>query len=162
MRLFVIFAFALLLLAGCQAGEAHTVPPSHPQYFDIAIELKNEKNDYIVETKVTLLMETSRVITLHFTLEEINTSNKATTVNNGTKLKKYAEELYRGKWSSGEEKSFEIPLYRLAKGEYNLRVQALTEENENGERWGGLATIYLKTNEDGEVVEKIINIVTDH
>ena len=158
----VIISLSLLLLVGCQAGNAHTVPPSHPQYFDMTIDLKNEKNEYIVETKVTLLMETSQVSTLHFTLQEINTSNKATPETQGLKLQKFEEELYRGEWEVGEEKYFEIPIYTLAKGEYNLQVQALTEGNENGERWGGLATLHLKVNEDGEVVEKVINIVTDH
>lgn len=163
MRLLAIFSVVLtLFLTGCKGNDVHRNPPSHPQYFDMTIDLNGEENKHIVETKVTLLMETSRIITLHFALQELITSNEATTANQVSNLQTYEEELYRGTWKVDEEKNFEVPLYALPKGEYNIRVQALTEENENGGRWGGLATIYVKTNEDGEVIKKVINIVTDH
>ncbi|KGR77988.1 hypothetical protein [Ureibacillus manganicus] len=161
--MFALFSIALtLLLVGCQSDNIHTIPPSHPQYFDMTIDLHGENSEYIVDTKVTLLMQTSQITTLHFTFEEINTSNVATVENQGSQLQKYEKELYRGKLEVGEEMHFEIPINTLDKGEYYLRVQALTEENENGERWGGLATIHLKTDEDGNVVEKVINIIADN
>jgi hypothetical protein len=162
MRLLAVFSVVLtLFLIGCKGNDVHTTPPSHPQYFDMTIDLNSENNKYIVETKVTLLMETSRNITLHFTLQELNTSNEAISSNQVSNLQTYEKELYNGTWKVGEEKHFEIPLYALPKGEYDIRVQALAEKNENG-RWGGLATIRVKTNEDEEVIKKVINIVTDH
>lgn len=163
MKQLVFFSSLILTLffTGCKANDLQTTPPLHPQNFDMEMELKAEENDYIVEAKVTLLMETSQYISINFNLEELSSSNQATAANQASNRRFYEEELYHGTWLVGEEKYFKVPLHKLPEGEFDIRIQALTEEDETGERWGGLATLNFMTNRNGEVFEKAIHIVTD-
>ncbi|MDE5414355.1 hypothetical protein [Alkalihalobacterium chitinilyticum] len=163
MKWLAIFLLVLsLFLTGCKSNDLHKTPPFHPHYFDMTIDLYSEDNEYIVKTKVTLLMETSQIVTLQFILQEVNTSNAQPAAQHVSNVEPFEKELYFGSWTVGEEKYFEIPFNALPKGEYNIQIKALTAEDLNGEMWGGLATINFKTNEERDVIEKVIDIVMDH
>lgn len=60
-------------------------------------------------------------------------------------------ELFHDILPIGMQKEFILPLPQVKDGRYSIHLQALTEEDEHGNRWGGLWEI-LFTIKDGDTI----------
>jgi hypothetical protein len=132
-----------LLLVGCQSGKL--VPPTPPDYFIIQTNLNHEGSGKgSLNIFFELKEQTASIIHLTYRLEWFSSDKN---------IKIEEIELYNDLLSHDVQKEFSVNIEGLKDGKYNIQLQALSEVNEHGERWGGLRVIDFVVKDGNFIIE---------
>ncbi|WP_078552259.1 hypothetical protein [Bacillus alkalicellulosilyticus] len=138
-----LFLLAIILLTtGCQ-DEQYT-GPDHEVFFTFETRFNHSGDGQDnLHVGFELNKETSRRVNLTYELGRF-TKDRMVEVDK--------VELFHGVLPKGDRKEFEVPIRNLRNGKYNIKIQALSEEDENG-RWGGLRDIVFSVDDGTFTIE---------
>jgi hypothetical protein len=135
--------FFFLLLVGCQSGKL--VPPSPPDYFKIQTHLKHEGSG---KGSLNIFFEVKEQ-----TDSKIHFTYRLETVSSDKNIKIDEIELYNDLLSQDVPKEFTVNIEGLKDGKYHIELQAFSEVNDHGERWGGLREIRFVVKDGNFIIE---------
>ncbi|RXJ04567.1 hypothetical protein DS745_04060 [Anaerobacillus alkaliphilus] len=140
---YLLFILLFLLVTGCQGEKV--IPPANENYFNFQTNLESSSGGKgTLDINFQLIEETNY---------NINLTYKLTKYGSDMMLPIEEKNLFHGFMAADMPKEFRLDIDNLNEGKYTIQLQALSEENEHGERWGALREIIFIVKEGKFTIE---------